>query len=661
MTLQSILVSTAMEVPKDMRKIIKFIVTPTFPDSELLSTLQGVFGKQGFQSSSVGFGEPLCPDTLYVSLVEIYQPLIADIQEDEYFNLRSLLSTCKTLVWVTGDPTKEPRMNAINGLLRTVRLEREADNVNLISLALADAMRSDANLAEAISDLISHQCCNSQSHSANSEYMLRDGIFYTNRLLKADGPDGFLGARISNPDPVLTPFEKSGRPVKLSISAPGLLQTLEWITDDLQAEPLPETFIEVEIKSIGLNFRDVMIAMGEYAACDFGGEAAGVVSQVGSKVSRFKPGDRVVYLGGLGSGCFQTYGRVDEAFAVHLPGNLDFSIAAGIPCVWVTVLYALQEIARLSEGETILIHAAAGGVGQAAIQYAKMIGAKIYATVSTPEKRQVLISQYGIPRNHIFSSRDLTFSDGLMRATDGRGVDVILNSLSGDALRKSWECIAPLGRFIELGRKDAQDFGHVELTPFLQNVTLASVQIPIVMTHQHSLIGKLLQDAMRLFIQGNIRAAQPTTVMKYSEIEKALRQLQSGSGIGKIVLSSKEDDPIPIVPGLFPSYQFNPEASYVLAGGLGGIGRSIARWMAAHGAKHLVFLSRSGHSESKDIRDLIKDLQQSSCEATIISCDISSKTSLQQVIGSRLNLCPPIKGCIQCAMVLKASLQLLLV
>jgi NADPH:quinone reductase-like Zn-dependent oxidoreductase len=142
--------------------------------------------------------------------------------------------------------------------------------------------------------------------------------------------------------------------VKLSISDPGLLQTLKWVTDDLHTEPLPETFIEVEIKSIGLNFRDVMIAMGEYAACDFGGEAAGFVSQVGSKVSRFKPGDRVVYLGGLGSGCFQTYGRVDDAFAVHLPGDLDFSIAAGIPCVWITVLYALQEIARLSEGETIL-------------------------------------------------------------------------------------------------------------------------------------------------------------------------------------------------------------------------------------------------------------------------------------------------------------------
>jgi hypothetical protein len=124
--------------------------------------------------------------------------------------------------------------------------------------------------------------------------MLREDIFYTNRLLKADGYDRFLCVRISSPDPVLIPFGKTGRPVKLSISDPGLLQTLEWVTDDLHTEPLTETFIKVELKSIGLNFCDVMIAMGEYAACDFGGEAAGVVSQVGGKVSRFKPGDRVV-------------------------------------------------------------------------------------------------------------------------------------------------------------------------------------------------------------------------------------------------------------------------------------------------------------------------------------------------------------------------------
>jgi hypothetical protein len=246
-----------------------------------------------------------------------------------------------------------------------------------------------------------------------------------------------------------------------------------------------------------------------------------------------------------------------------------------------------------------------------------------------------------------------------MRVTDGGGVDVILNSLSGDALKKSWEYIAPLKRFIELGRKDTQGFGHMELTPFLHNMTPASVQIPIVMTHQPSLIGKLLQDAMRLLIQSSIREAQPTTVMKYSQIEKALRQLQSGSGMGKVILSSEEDDPIPIVSELLPSYQFNSDASYILAGGLDGICWGIARWMAVHGAKHLVFLSRSDHSESENIRGLIKDLQESGCEATMISCDISNKNSLEEAFLLHLNSCPPIKGCIQCAMVLKVCLQLL--
>lgn len=656
LVLQSILVSTATEEQRNGQKSVGLLIPPSLQGSDLLiSGLREYLQDRGFGLSLIALGESPSPDTVYISLLELYQPLVANIEEHEYRDLRGFLSACKSLLWVTGDPAKQPGMNAITGLLRTMRLEREADNVNFINLAIADEICSERMLMDSISALFSRQFNSSVDCNTNSEYLLRDGIFHTNRLVDASGPDNFLAARISNPDPVPTPFGKFHRPIKLSISAPGMLQSLEWITDDGNSEPLPDTMVEVEIESIGMNFRDVMIAMGEYAACDFGGEAAGIVNHVGSKVTRFKPGDRVVYLAGLGSGCFQTYGRVDESFAVHLPENLEFNLAAGLPCVWVTVLYALREIAHLAKGETILIHSAVGGVGQAAIQYANITGATIYATVSTTEKRQVLISEYGIPESHIFSSRDLTFADGIMRATHGRGVDVVLNSLSGEALKRSWECIAPLGRFVELGRKDAQDFGHMELAPLLRNVTLASVQLPTVMSHQPSLIAKLLQDTMSLFSEGSIHSAKPTTVLKYSEIEKGLRMLQGGTGIGKIVLSHDPDDRIPIVPALSPPCQFDPNGSYVLAGGLGGIGRSIARWMAAHGARHLIFLSRSSHSGNEAVQNLISDLQELYCVATILVCDVSDKDSVQDAFVSRLTSFPPIKGCIQCAMVLKVS------
>ncbi|KAJ5813636.1 Lovastatin nonaketide synthase [Penicillium pulvis] len=273
-----------------------------------------------------------------------------------------------------------------------------------------------------------------------------------------------------------------------------------------------------------------MITMGEYLANSLGNEAAGIVSRVGIKVDRLKPGERVVFLGGVDTGCFHTFGRIDQDVVVPLPDSISFETAAGLPCVYSTVLYGLREAAHLSKGETILIHAAAVGVGQAAIQYAKIVGAEIYATVSTLEKRQLIISKY-------------------------------------------------------------------ELTPFLRNVTMTSVELPT-MRHKPSMIGQLTADAIRLFEEGKIREATPTTILKYSQVEEGLRLLQSGKGTGKMILVPEQEDRIPLIPDLSSPLFLDPNASYILAGALGGIGRSIARWMVSRGAKQLIFLSRSGRAES---------------------------------------------------------------
>ena len=212
--------------------------------------------------------------------------------------------------------------------------------------------------------------------------------------------------------------------------------------------------------------------------------------------------------------------------------------------------------------------------------------------------------------------------------------------------------LAPFGRFIEIGKKDAQNNGKVELRPFLRNVTMASVELPTMMRHRPSLIKRLTEDTVRLWTEGHIKEADPMTVMSYSQIEEGLRILQSGKGMGKMIFVPEPDDIIPIVPQQAPAYRLKENATYVMAGGLGGIGRSFARWMAKQGARNFIFLSSSGNITSA-VSELMRDLQFDGCKPEIIRCDVSEKEKLRAVLEECQKTMPPIKGVIQGAMKLK--------
>jgi NADPH:quinone reductase-like Zn-dependent oxidoreductase len=637
---------------------IMLIVTDPSEDNGLLASLkEGLLEGVGVADVSIvsilDLANKYATDAVCIPLLELKHPVLSQATEIQYLGIRKILTTCGGLLWVTGDPNLRPELNMITGLLRTVRWERDLDSPNLLTLSIADAGLPDDSLAKLIVKIYKHQFVEAISEFRNSEYLYQGGVIHTNRLFEPDVGNDFLASRFSKLTPQLTPFGETSRPVQLTTAEPGLLNKLEWVTDVNYYEPLGDTQVEIDIRAVGLNFRDLMIAMGEHTACSFGCEAAGIVTRIGSGVKKIKPGDRVVYLCGLGgTGCFHTFGRLDQDAVVKIPDDLSYQIAASLPCVYATAIYGLGNAARLSRGETILIHAAAGGVGQAAIHYAKMVGAEIYATVSTPKKRDLLVTEYAIPEDHIFSSRDQTFARGIMRCTKGRGVDVILNSLSGELLHNSWECIAPFGRFVEIGKKDARAYGKAELTPFLRNVTMTSVDLPTMMQYRPNLIIKLVEDTIRLYGEGKIGEAKPTNVMGFSQVEEGLRLLQSGEGMGKMVFVPSRDDLIPVVPDPLPPYNFQGNASYVLAGGLGGLGRSIARWMALRGARNLIFLSRSGKI-TDSVQEMVDDLQNNGCNVRIFTCDVSDKYRLCSVIGECSVSLPPIKGCIQGAMTLK--------
>jgi NADPH:quinone reductase-like Zn-dependent oxidoreductase len=199
---------------------------------------------------------------------------------------------------------------------------------------------------------------------------------------------------------------------------------------------------------------------------NIGFEASGIVRRVGPEAKHLKPGDRVFLVGDL---TFTTGEIITEKVCVKIPDSLSFGDAATMPGVFGTVIYGLLDIGRLEKGQSVLIHSACGGVGLAAIQICRMVGAEFYCTVGNETKVKYLEDNLGVSRDHIFNSRDATFLPALRKATNGRGVDIVLNSLSGELLHASWDCVAQFGKMIEISKRDLIGNGALALNPFLQN------------------------------------------------------------------------------------------------------------------------------------------------------------------------------------------------
>ncbi|KAK7747469.1 putative secondary metabolism biosynthetic enzyme [Cytospora paraplurivora] len=249
-------------------------------------------------------------------------------------------------------------------------------------------------------------------------------------------------------------------------------------------------------KATGIEFRDVMVAPQQVSDDKIGAESAGVVDEVGAAWQQsLAPGDRVC---GSLDGSFRTLVRVSGANLIRVPPDISFVEAAAIPVAYATAQYALRYLARLQPGESILIYAAAGGMGQAAVHLAQRTGATVYATVSTPEKGNILIDRFGIEAGHISSSRHTLFTSQVLQRKGGRGVDVVLDSLAGQALAEIWRCLAPLGRFIELGKRDIRAFNRLPMEPFSRNVSFFLLDLKLLAKHNPVLLRTIMQEIQTL-------------------------------------------------------------------------------------------------------------------------------------------------------------------
>lgn len=452
-------------------------------------------------------------------------------------------------------------------------------------------------------------------------------------------------------------IDSSQTNVRLGFQFPGQLRNLRW-EQHPRVAPI-EDQIEIEVYATGLNFRDIMYTLGllsdeavenGFAGATLGLECAGIVTRTGPGATDFAPGDRVV---AFGSASFATRVITRVSAAAHIPAELSFESAATIPTTFFTAWYALCHLGRIQPGEKVLIHGAAGGIGLAAIQIARWLGADVYATAGTDEKKDFL-RHMGV--RHIFDSRSLDFADQILRQTGGRGVDLVLNSLAGEAINSNLQVLKPFGRFMELGKRDFYENTRIGLRPFRNNISFFGIDADQIMQMQPELTRRLFGEIMALFKRGVLHPL-PCTLFEANQVVDAFRYMQQSRQIGKVVVTYRNSirHIQPMLPDVPQILILNPDTTWLVTGGLGGFGLRTARWLVSKGCRNLALVSRNG-SSGIEAQKAINELHEMGIHVYAAVCDVTSRDEVAHLLKAIERELPPLRGIVHAASVIDDGL-----
>jgi acyl transferase domain-containing protein len=418
-------------------------------------------------------------------------------------------------------------------------------------------------------------------------------------------------------------------PQRLEITARGAF-------DNLTLAPLVRRTpnageVEIEVQATGLNFKDVMNVLGMYPGDPGlpGGECAGRITAIGAGVTDLHVGDEVI---AIANGCFGSFVTVLAAFVVRKPATLNFAEAATCAIPFVTAYFTLNHLGQVQPGERVLIHAAAGGVGLAAVQLAQRAGAEIFATAGSPEKRAYLKS-IGVP--HVMDSRSLDFAGEIMALTHGHGVDVVLNSLAGEFIPKSLAVLADGGRFLEIGKSGLLD--DAQVAQLGRGIAYHIVDWSVTAQRDPALIRSMLLDMVSLIEAGELKPL-PYRSFPIEHAVDAFRYMAQAKHIGKIAITQPHDVIV------------RADAAYLITGGLGGLGLITARWLVERGAQHVVLMSR--HDRTDAAENIIADLEARGAHIHVCQGDVSQLDDIRPVLTQIARDLPPLRGIIHAAGVL---------
>lgn len=553
--LGSTIISTALgqandQRPSDIQEIVIFAAEGSILQRNTAGQIRSRLLSLGIPTCDVIDPEAISRTTLTkrrcISLLELESSILSGMEANQFKNLQKVVTSAKALLWITrsgGESADMPKFGIVSGFSRCIR--SEYSNLNFVTLALESTLRDESSLVQHILNVFEITMYSDQGPT-EKEYVEKNGIICISRIVEANYLNHGLFSMKNFSKAESREFkENPGRPLTLNIASPGMLDTIRFVTDDSYNRVLHPEEVEVEVKATGLNFHDIAVLLDQVSSDQIGLECAGVVTRVGQSIEgSLTAGDRVCC---MLRGSYKTYARSKATLVARIPDTLSFVSAAAIPIAYCTAYHSLYDLGRLQKDTTILIHCGAGGVGQAAIQLATLVikASNIFVTVGDNGKKKFVMDRYGIPEDHVFSSRSLTFADGVKRMTQNRGVDLIVNSLGGEKLRRSLDCVAPFGRFIEIGLKDVDSFGTLPILPFSKSITFSSVDVSLMIQDAPYLLGGILSKVMVLLSSRKITPAA-SHVYSYSKLEDAFRLLQNGKNLGKVVAVPHATDLVPV-------------------------------------------------------------------------------------------------------------------
>ncbi|PGH05504.1 hypothetical protein AJ80_08325 [Polytolypa hystricis UAMH7299] len=614
----------AQPLPNFLR--ITLLIRDSQKELQVVQLMEETLASQGYQVDRCTFGEDIPPYQDIISLLEVDSPFTGSMSSDGLETLQRILKNlgASRIIWVMGSAqfgSASPEYGLTLGLTRSVRTEFS------VPIATLETDAFNSKTTQVVVDVFRKFQDTAASVNPDYEFVVKDNTVHVGR---------YHWAKVSQ-ELATAPKDLLRQALRLQEKKSSGSNVYNWVP----FSPSPPGPDEVVVKPAyaGVTFKDTIAGEADFL---LGREGSGTVTAIGSSVQTVNVGDRVMM---LGERCLDTTVTIPSHHLVRIPDDLSFDEAATMPLAYATAIYCLINVANLQRGQAILIHSACEDVGLAALQICQMTGAQVYCTVGNNDEVEYLTGSLDIPRENIFHSKDATFLTSLMKETNNRGVDVVLNSLSGDVLQVSWQCVAKRGKMIHVGGPNSFDHTELNMSLFTGNRSFVSVDMADLQDMYHDLLSQIVT----LHHKGHIKPISPVQAFEADDITNMASTIHKRETIGKSVVQALHE-PQNLKRSLgAQELELRGNASYLLVGGLGGLGQAISTCMVEHGARHFIYLSRSAGS-SEDYADFFSELESQGCSVQAFSGDVANIDDVTRVVQEAKH---PIAGVLQMAMVLR--------
>ncbi|KAJ4382535.1 hypothetical protein N0V85_008540 [Neurospora sp. IMI 360204] len=625
--------------------------------------------RRGTNAKAVTFSnamKELAPGSRVVALLD-ESHLLVNANEENLATMQYLARSTTSLVALTSCGTIKGRAAEgalISGLLRVLQTENpssqymsidvdvdkfevdDAAEANELVRCIVDGESGLFRQASGSAPVFVYGEGNGAGDPVDREFAWQNGCVWVSRHVPDAGFHSQYGLETRSMKPELLPIGSPRQTggVRAAFETPGVLNSLYFIPYKELLQPLPADFIDVAVDAVGVNSRDLENWAGRVDGDFLTSEYAGVVTAVGSRVHNIQVGDRVY---GVGKGQFGNVTRVPAAFATKLQPEDDMIRMASMSLAYTTAVYALDHVAHIREGQSILVQSGTKDLGLAAITLAKAKRSQVFATVETAEQAKFLVEELGLPASHVISVLDSKQLQRAARETrKGKFEVVMATGARGELLSLFLQVLAPLGCLVDIGGVDGQTTPVVGQMSLPYNATYASID-PFAVFDADPLLGaELMQSVDDYYRQRVIGPIPRITAADVGQLSSALGEF--GTMVGKLVVSFKNPESLVRMAPFAPTVKFDPEASYVVTGGLGGLGQSLVRWMVERGARHLALLSRRTASSVPSVSELVDRLSKRDVDIQCFACDVSKEDEVASVIKA-VSAVRPIKGVVHAA------------